>query len=228
MADADALVSALILDQQYKSASELHIAYRDFHFSIRKRRLSWLYEAFSERRLLERIADHLPWLKRQPSPTAKYEISQITLNTARHHTNPRKDWLVRLGLVAEKGRALTGFGSDVLDTLVPNGDYFWLGPPSGLQEALRIPEAVRKGGPYEDTLTFCPKPRDATDVEVQNLIEDTSEVMVAGYEAGKFVYAPQASLHLPIAYIQYRTYKDQVSPDWESVLERLFKQTSYP
>jgi hypothetical protein len=224
MADADALVSVLLLDQNNKSSTELRAAYQNFHFSIRKRRLSWLYEAFPERRLLERIADQLPWLTRQPSPAAKYEVSQITLNTARHHTNPRRDWLVRLGLVAEQGRALTGFGSDVLETLTPNGDYFWLGPPSGLQEALRIPEAVRKGGPYEDKMAFCPKPRDAADVDVQELIEDTSEVMLQGYEAAKLVYAPQASLHLPIAYIRYRIYRDHINYEWPDVLEKLFKQ----
>ena len=33
---------------------------------------------------------------------------------------------------------LSNFGAAVKSSLTPDGDYFWLGPPSGLQEALRM------------------------------------------------------------------------------------------
>ncbi|WP_193371142.1 hypothetical protein [Pelagibius marinus] len=224
MADADALISVLILDQKCESASDLHAAYQDFHFSIRCRRLEWLYEAFPEQQLLKRITDQLPWLKREKSINAQYEIAPITLNTARHHTTPRKDWLVWLGLVDEPEKSLTELGGDILQTLAADGEYFWLGPPSGLQEALRIPENARRAGPYEDNITFRANSRVPNESEVQDLIEKTAQIMMQGYEAGKLVYAPQASLHLPIAYIQYRSYMDGANYAWQDILEHLFRQ----
>ena len=48
--------------------------------------------------------------------------------------------------------------------------------------------------------------------------------MKEAYEKAKLVYAPQASLQIPIEYINFRSYRDRTSYNWRSVLDELFKR----
>ena len=48
--------------------------------------------------------------------------------------------------------------------------------------------------------------------------------MSTAYSRAKWVYAPQASLQLPIEFIAYRSYVDGMDYRWEEVLNILFRR----
>ena len=224
MADADALMPILYFSQQESSSSDLIEKYRDFQNNLRIRRFQWLKQAFPEPRLLERITDILPWLERSNPPNVGTTVQTLTNNTARHHVGPRKSWLAQLGLVDTEGK-LTQFGFDVKSAFFPNNKYFWLGPPERVQDALRISVLNQKVGPFEDSLSFVePSNEPHLNAEIDILIEKTIEIMIAAYDKAKLVYAPQASLQIPIEYIKYRSYVEKVAYNWQDVLEKLFRR----
>ena len=222
-ADADAIVPLLISAKHKTSSLNLYESYKDFQQNLRIRRLNWLKLAFPDRRLLERITERLPWVDGKTSNLN--EILDITVNTARHHVTPRKEWLIELGLIDEWDRNLTEFGFHVKSALVPDNDYFWLGPPKGLQIALRVLPEYQKGGPFEDSLCFFEaKNEQPSDSAIEGLIEKTTEVMVEAYLGARLIYAPQASLQIPIEYINYCSYVDKIAYNWQDILDDLFRR----
>ncbi|MER8770923.1 hypothetical protein NKH63_19560 [Mesorhizobium sp. M0960] len=192
--------------------------------ALREERKAWLVEVFPEKILLSRIAEQISWLSAPRGGAGDYRIDVPTMNTARHHSAPRQGWLHELGIWDRTSKTLTKFGTDVLRTLEPSGSYFWLGPDSGVQDALRIVPALQKGGPFEDQLEFAAYETEPSEADVAALVSDVSDVMVASFRDAKLVHAAQASLRLPIEYIQYRAYQDKKRYDWVSLLEKLFHE----
>ena len=222
LADADALVPLLIAAEDKTSVRNLHLYYLSFQNDLRDRRLSWLRDAFSNQLLYERITEHLPWVNLANPPN--FSTKKLAERTAQHHVTPRRNWLIELGLMDRKSGMLTQLGSDVKSTLAPNGEYFWLGPPTCTQSGLRILPALQFIGPTEDNLSFSStingKPSNS---DVGALIEKTTNVMIEAYKGAKLVYAPQVSLQIPIEYINYRSYIEKIEYDWRSVLDDLFR-----
>ena len=223
-ADAHAIVPVLLLSKDGVRSRERFIEYQRFHEDLRKRRLKWLQVVFPDRRLLLRVVEHLPWIKRKHHGAQHLHIETLSENTARHHVTPRSRWVVQLGLCGGEDNALTSLGATVLDTLMCSRQYFWLGPSKGVQEGLRIRGDARKSGATEDGLKFVQSPKLPSSASIDALLEDTADAMTRAYVAGKLVYAPQASLRLPIEYIAYRCYRDNAAYEWTSVLPELFRR----
>ena len=223
-ADADAIVPVMLLMHRGDSPADLPTRYQIFQKNLRMRRLDWIAAAFRDRRLLERIVRKLPWVEHESRPGSGHMIQELSLNTSRHHVTPREGWIQRLGLLNKQNGTFTQFGQDVLSALVPGGEYFWLGPKSGVQEALRIPISNQKKGPYEDTLALGENGSTPTTICLRDLVEDTADVMLSAYSRAKWVYAPQASLQLPIEFIAYRSYVESIDYNWVEVLNTLFKK----
>lgn len=223
-ADADAILPVLTLSRKTIPARSEFSEYRGFHESLRKRRLAWLRQAFPEARLFDRIAEQLPWLKKKASFIGEFEIERLSMNTARHHVSPRKQWLAQLGLVDELGGNVTVLGTNVLNSLVNDDQYFWVGPPEGVQDGLRIAKERQMGGPHEDEILLSQTHERPTSRAIDEVVEATAGVMMRGYEGAKLAYAPQAPLELPIEYIAYRSYVDKSQYNWHEVLELLFKR----
>lgn len=223
MADADALVPILIHSRDKISNKRLFKEYKNFQNTLRSRRFNWLKRAFPEPHLLKIIAENITWLQSRLSPEI-YKVLEISETTARHHVSPRKEWLRFLNLVDHE-KNLTKFGNDVVSAFLIDNEYFWLGPREGVQDELRIPHSARIPHPVEDKLEFS-KPNCASPSkdEIDLLIDKTSATMKEAYEKAKLVYAPQASLQIPIEYINFRSYMDRIPYSWQSVLEELFKR----
>lgn len=223
LADADAIVPILELSGTKRPSQSVYQYYREFQHNLRERRISWLRKAFPERRLRDRIAQQLTWVKIGSGPEKDYEYRKISVNTARHHYVPRKEWLLNLGLLNES-REITQFGNDVLSAICLSGQYFWIAPSKGLQEALHIPRHCQREGLFENDLDFSLEKDEPDQDDVEALVERTAEAMEQAYEAAKLVYAPQAPLQLPIEYIAFRSYIEKKNYDWPRVLELLFKR----
>ncbi|NKK18075.1 hypothetical protein GFM11_33510 [Rhizobium leguminosarum bv. viciae] len=194
----------------------------DFQHNLRLRRHEWLRQIFPDRVLFSRIADSVGWLRKGKGLLADYEAERLTLNTARHHTTPRLGWLSYLGLI-EGERRITALGRDLVAALEGRKHYFWLGPPSGVQEALRIPPDKCMHGPFEDTFTLSAlESSPPTAADVANLIDRLAHIMSVGYAAAKLIHAPQASLVLSIEFIRYTGYIEQKDYQWETVLDEFF------
>ena len=210
-ADADAMIPVLIFSNQSMTAECRHTEYQRFQQLLRERRWRWLQIAFPEKRLQERILEYLAWAKKRVKPEVSLVIEQLSVNTARHHVTPRSRWLVQLGLTESAEGMITPWGRAVLRALVGDDEYFWLGPPAGVQEYLRIPADCRKGGAREDDVQFVKRANPPSEAAADHLISSTAEMMTKAYNAARLVYAPQAPLELPIEYIAYRSYRDQLS-----------------
>ena len=223
-ADADAILPVLLLSQTDDSSSARFAKYRSFHGELRKRRIEWLQKAFPDGRLLARIVNHLPWIRRRQVGLRGLVIETLSENTARHHVTPRLTWIAQLGLCTIPGGHLTRLGTRVLSSLMSSQQYFWLGPSIGVQEGLRIPDEVIRRDVTEDMLFFVESPSHPSLSSIDKLVEDTAEIMEGSYEAAKLIYAPQASLRLPIEYIAYRSYCDNTLYEWPDVLSRLFRR----
>ncbi|MDR7145563.1 hypothetical protein [Rhizobium sp. BE258] len=222
IADADYIFPVLKHCAANQNGEDIKAYFLSFQHNLRLRRSEWLRGAFPERVLFTRIADMLGWLRRGKGPLADYEVEKLTLNTARHHTTPRLGWLIYLGLI-DGERRITSLGRDLVTALETEHGYFWLGPPSGVQEALKIPPDICVHGPFEDTFTLSAfESRSPTDAEVARLIDRLAHVMLEGYPAAKLVHAPQASLVLSIEFIRYSGYIERKDYHWESVLDQFF------
>ena len=223
-ADADALVPVVLLSQRGLLGQRLFAEYRRYLFDLRLRRLTWLRTAFSERLVFDRFVDRLPWVSRSRDLLAPPQIEEIAAHTARHHVTPRRRWLVQLGLTTAVDGPPTEFGKDVLDSLLHNGKYFWLGPDGDVQAGLRIPPDKRQAGPFEDALGFRTQPGTPSDASIDALVDETATLMMEAYPRARFVYSPQAPLVLPVEYIAYRAYADCLDYPWRNVLELVFKR----
>lgn len=219
-ADAD-YVYPLLTHLKEASLAPLNQFFVSFQETLRVKRLDWLTSIMPETILLERVVRQIPWLRGGRSPTGKYAIDVPTLNTARHHATPRHGWLVQLGMYDPTSHGLTDFGHDVLRSLAPNQNYFWLAPPKTALEVLGISDA--SGSQSEDAINFADLLQEATPEDAAILVDDVARVMRVGYTAARLVHAPQASLLLPIEYISFRCYRDRKRYDWQTVLDDLFR-----
>jgi hypothetical protein len=217
-ADADFIVPILAFSRGGARAA-LQTSFVEFQKRLREVRLEWLLANFKEPILFERVASHIPWLRRKKASGALYEAEIPTLNTARHHATPRLGWLEQLGLLNRKDQSLTSFGHDVVNALDID-TYFWLAPPEEALRTLRL-DAPPPGQP-EDALNFAGHTAPPSEGQAIALVADVAEIMTRGFSAGKLVHASQASLLLPIEYIRYRSYVDGVEYNWSSILELLF------
>lgn len=221
LADADSLVALL----SYYNAPPHEPAlsfYVNFFLRIRTQRFEWVRRAFSEPILFERIAGHLAWLESAKRGRGEPRIEPFSQNTARHHVTPRKGWLEAFGMFERDGDRLTDFGRKALQSLGGANDYFWLGPPRGVQEALRIAPDLRLPGPFEDEFSFTGDQRQATEKENRALAVDVAAVMERAFPYAKLIHAAQASLLLPIEFVIYRSFADAITYDTNVVLDEVF------
>ena len=222
LADADALFPVLDFFSGPREVS-LQDYYLDFQFTLRKKRVIWLEMVFSERILLERIVSNISWLSLPQRGPTSLKPDVLSKNTSRHHTTPRKGWLETLGLL-DINQSLTQFGHATHTALLSNNEYFWLGPGHTTQKEMGIPPIKHKSGPFEDTFGFITECSLPSEDEVDQLLDDTAEIMKQGYRATKLIHAAQATLYLPIEYIRYREYIDKRSYDWVKTVSLLFSK----
>ncbi len=225
LADADSLVAILLSfkDGKPKSLKDTYSEYIDFLQELRTKRLDWLKQIMPERVIRERIEERVPWLKKSKDRLEPFKIEKLTQNTARHHTLPKRGWLKSLGMLSDED-ALTDVGQKVLQNLMGQSGYFWIAPRRGTQERLGIPRTQIKEDVCEDDLIFAPDLPPASAVEVQEMAEDLYNVMVRGFPHAKLIHAPQASLILPIEYINFRSIEDGMRYSAEQVLREVFQK----
>lgn len=223
LADADFLIPLLLFFKQ-DAVRDVLSYFAAFQRQLRAARLDWLIRIFPEPVLLERVVDHVGWIKRGgKDPLRRFSQAELKPDTVRHHAIPRQGWVEQLGLLDRRPRKLTSFGSDVLSSLAPNSQYFWVAPPTGVLEAMAITD--RPQGMSEDKMQFTSFEKTPTAVEMNNLCESVRRIMIEGYDSAKLIHASQASLQLPLEYISYRRYRDQRRYDWESVIDTVFKES---
>lgn len=222
LADSDSLVAVLSYFDENRTES-LQEYYVQFFLEVRKARYDWLRRAFPEPMLLTRITDRLTWLSGAKKGVATQpKIDAFTLNTARHHSTPRKGWLSSFEMLDSRVGALTEFGRRALQSLIGANGYFWLAPPRGMQELLRISPPLITDGPFEDEFAFVAELAEPGPKDVEALIPDVAEVMIQGYPSAKLIHASQASVQLPIEYTIYRSYTDGMAYDALQVLDAVF------
>ena len=222
-ADADALFP--IMDYFYKEKKQpLLQYYKIFQQNLRESRRKWLFTVFPETRLIERIAIHIPWLKRPGDKEYNFAIRYIGEKTAYHHTQPRRGWLVRLGLNKGDETGLTAFGQATRNALMMRSKYFWLGPERSTLEELGLDLKFTTQGPFEDNFDLIDQSPTPSHNEIKKLIDRTVNIMRKGYTCTKLIYAEQATLQLPIEYIRYRSYIEKRHYNYEEILDRLFQQ----
>jgi hypothetical protein len=219
LADADFLIP-LMLHIDSHVDTPLIDYFCAFAEELRTRRYDWMRAAFPQPILLERVASRIAWLKKAKGGLTRYKVDVPTKNTARHHSAPRIGWLVELGLVDRDRQALTQFGTDMLHALVENRAYFWVGPDPEALAALALSEPMPSASETDLRLSAGRPP--ATDAQVHSVAKDAAAMMTRAFRDAKLIHADQASLRLPIAYIQYRSYKDQCVYDWRTVLDTIF------
>lgn len=223
LADADSLVALLTYyhDRPSESLLDFYVA---FFLDIREQRYAWLRAAFAEPVLFARIAQHLGWLRLPTRGSSGARIEPFTHNTARHHSTPRKGWLASFGMLDRDADRLTLFGMRALSSLRQQGRYFWLGPPCGVQEALRVALESQRLGPFEDEFNFTGDQPLASEAQTAALSGSVAELMRAGFPHAKLIHAKQASLQLPVEFIIYRSFVDGVRYDPITVLREVFQE----
>ncbi|SMF63544.1 hypothetical protein [Allosphingosinicella indica] len=221
LADADSLVALLM---HYRDSGDINLFdyYVTFFQQLRNERERWLQGAFPEAILQDRISSKLSWISPAKARGQAHKVEVFTRNTARHHATPRRGWLQSFGMVDDAGR-LTAFGSDALGALLPGNNYFWLGPPRGIQEALHVRPDYVIGGPFEDEFNFSVATDEATSDQITALAPDVAKIMVAAYPFARLIHASQASLELPLEYIKFRSYRDKVHYDELLTVDEVFR-----
>lgn len=224
LADADAIFP--ILDY-FSNPSDVSIQehYRLYNSNLRMARAEWIVRAIPEPRLLKRVVDYVPWLSLSRAGPNKLKFEVLSLKTAKHHMAPRQGWLYKLNILdTHEQKKLTRFGLSIYSVLTQYGKYFWLGPHKTSQEVLRIPQGVRKPGPFHDTIDLGVATTQPSIRDVSDLAEDTVEIMKSGYKGSKLIHADQATLLLPIEYIKFRKFFDKKEYEWEEVISHIFKR----
>lgn len=220
MADADYLVPLMvhINDGGQKPLQDDFLA---FAIDLRTRRYDWLRKTLTQPVLLERTAAHIPWLKKAKAGIQPYTIAEPLPSTVRHHSKPRLGWLSDLGFLDQNSGRLTPFGLDVLNAVVGDQAYFWIGPDPVSMATLGVKDPVDQA--KETDLGLTPRSTPEPSAAERNMLaSDTAALMIRAFGSAKLIHADQASLRLPIAYIQYRAYRDGRRYDWVAVLTQVF------
>ena len=89
---------------------------------------------------------------------------------------------------------------------------------------MKIAKAKQIDAPSADTFRIGGQDAEPTPGQIRDLVDNTFEVMSAGYHAAKLVHAPQATLELPIEFIDYRSCVDGKSYNWRDILDEVFKE----
>lgn len=221
LADADFLVPLMIhIDTRIETP--LLEYFREFTEDLRIRRYNWLRDQFPERILFERIASQIAWLKRTKDMAVAYKVDVPTINTSRHHSKPRLGWLSTLRLSTPDSKCLTPAGKSMLHNLAAEYHYFWVSPCPNTMTTLKI-TSPEPSASEVDLLASYDNPLPA-EAEIAQLVEDVAAIMKSAYPNAKLIHAEQASLRLPIGYIEYRSYKDQRRYDWQTVLKSVFEE----
>jgi hypothetical protein len=225
LADVDYLIPVLTYFSEADHTVSLIDFFVGFQKEVRERRRQWLKAAFPERVLLDRVIAQISWLSPPRERLGDCRIEIPTKNTARHHATPRQGWLSDLGLLDRNNARLTALGHDILAMFRPHGRYFWLGPPENVQSLLRINPADQVGGPFEDSMYRQAHWREPSDAEAMALARDLSRVMIETFTRAKLIHAEQASLVLPVEYVNYRAFKDRILFEPLKVIEIVFENT---
>ncbi|WP_295216140.1 hypothetical protein [uncultured Brevundimonas sp.] len=221
LADADYLVP-LMLYAPLDVGSDLQADFMSFTVELRQRRHAWLTAALTQPILLERVASRISWLKQKRGGIAPFTIEEPKESTVRHHSKPRLGWLEALGLLDRKAGKLTAFGEDMMRAVVGKSSYFWIGPDPDVMAVLGLSDPA--GQATDMDLGLVP-PGSGTPSrsEISSLVIDTVALMIRAYPSAKLIHADQASLRLPIAFIQYRAYRDKRHYDWTEILSEIFE-----
>lgn len=221
LADADFLVP-LMLNANEPSTERLQETFARFTSELRIRRFEWLTQELAQPVLLERIAARITWLKRGKNVLLPYVVDQPRASTVRHHVGPRLGWLEKLGLLDRKAHALTPFGADMLAAVAEGSSYFWIAPNPDALAALALADPVGRATELDLGLVVADSRTPSQD-EIDELVRDTVALMIRAFPHAKLIHADQASLRLPIAYVQYRAYRDERRYEWETVLASVFE-----
>lgn len=221
LADADYLVPLMLYAPRDVDA-DLQTDFMRFTVDIRRRRYTWLAAALTQPILLERVASHISWLKRKRGGIEPFTIEVPKESTVRHHSKPRLGWLEALGLLDRKAGKLTEFGQDMMRAIIGQGPYFWIGPDPDVMAVMGLSDPA--GQATDMDLGLVPPDSEAPSrSDITRLVDDTVALMIRAYPSAKLIHADQASLRLPIAFIQYRAYRDKRHYGWTDILEEIFE-----
>lgn len=220
LADADYLVPLMLHANNIGAA--LQEEFTRFTSDLRARRYEWLAGVLTQPVLLERVASRVTWLKRKKGTATPFVIDQPVASTVRHHATPRLGWLEALGLLDRKAGRLTTFGQDMIQAMVGAKPYFWIAPDPDVMAVLGLEDPTSQA--TEMDLGLVPADSQTpTELEKSGLVDDAFALMKRAYPHAKLIHADQASLRLPIAYIQYRAYRDKRRYQWTEIIAQIFE-----
>lgn len=227
--DADAyvlLLEVLFSLQDKKDSPNYRSLFKDWTSEILEERSCWINRAFPNPILRERLAKRISWAKL----SHKKEVTphRVKDDFARHHATPRKGWTVALAHYDEKEDGLTPGGIELLHRLRGQRNrFFWLGPPEGTQEALRIPPEHRLGGPFAPSWNALRPMKKAQESEmIEEIMVSTVSFMEKAFPFLRLVHANQAPLDAVRPYIYFKESELGVRTDTDALLRDIFQERS--
>lgn len=219
-----------ILHEKRVSGAELHQEFIMRFADLRDKRHAWLRDAFPNQVLHDRIEQKMPWRAHQQRSRTS------SLAFGRHHVTPRLGWAKWFGHIGSLGSPpdkadsspLTHRGLDLLEALREEAnEYTWLGPEEGTQEALGIPEMVRRGGPYAPSWNLLRPTRFRhSKAAIDRIADDVVEFMDWSYKELKLVYANQASIASVMPYLHFTESELGYAVKSNTVFDRIFQKRS--
>ena len=215
-----------ILQETNVSVAELRQLFKNRYQKLRLGRVKWLESAFPNSVLRNRIMSKIHWIQLDRSGTTA-SLKEVSNSFARHHVTPRLGWARWFGHIRNLVD-ITEDGTELVKAIrESSNEYIWLGPQKGTLEGLRIPEREQRKGPWSPSWNLLRPPRiEASDTDVNLLVDNVSGFMDTHYEHLRLVNANQAPLASVLPYIYFTEQKLGYSVEENLVFDRIF--TKFP
>jgi len=217
--DVYGLLLDLACNDGLPTGEALHDEFLKRTNQLRDKRFEWLYNAFPNRILRERIERQVLWIKAKGVNISE-KISPRK-DFARHHATPRKGWAKSLGHLDEAGK-LTKEGKRVLLKLKGNEKkYFWLAPKKECFEKLQIKNEF--GGISAPAWNLLRGEKESGE-GIDDVIEKISDYMLEYYQYLRLAKMNQASITSVLPYLYFLEKKVDRRFDEQSVIKRIFSE----
>ena len=224
-ADICGLLLDMALDGPLPTGPRLQSYFKNRTLNLRRERATWLLRAFPDSRLRERLLQReagstVRWIKSARGPEIK--IKEIGGDFIRHHTTPRRGWLVSLGHLHKDGQ-LTSQGRKVaLRLRGEDARFFWLGPPREWFQRMHVDASLIKEplGPAWNIIR--PLGADTEPVPFDTVVK-TADFMERAYRYMRLIRANQAPLDAVKPYIYFLESCSDLRFDEEAVFRAVFK-----
>lgn len=228
--DADTyvlLLEVLLALQDKPNYSDYRSIFKDWTIEIRERRCAWINLAFSSSMIRERLVEKIRWTKlnRAKEVIQKDEVKD---NFVRHHASPRKGWAIELAHYNGKENRLTPDGIELVNRLRGSRNrFFWIGPPEGCQEILRVPPEHLLEGPFAPSWSILRPMKTGEDWEViEKIAEMIASFMECAFPHLRMVHANQAPLDAIKLYIYYKESEFGIRLDTDALLRDILLKHS--